>query len=114
MRPAPRFSLSLTFAASSLIGLCTPGAEAGGPFARRTRPVRETATTIRPEDRVAPSPMLGTFMPSPYVSIRSNFTAGGGYSPLGMYGREQSLSVYGPLSAFRTISAPVSTVVRGY
>jgi hypothetical protein len=39
---------------------------------------------------------------------------GGGYSALGMYGREQSLSVYGPLSAFRSTSAPVTTIVRGY
>src|SRR4051794_12554659 len=114
MRPSARFSVSMTLAASVMAGLVAPATEAGGPFRRRPRPVVETATTTRPEDRVAPSPMLGSFMPSQYVTVRSSFVAGGGYSPLGMYGREQSLSVYGPLSAFREISAPVRTVVRGY
>ena len=114
MRPAARFSVSLTLLASVLIGVTASDAEAGGPFWRRTRPVVETVTTTRPQDRVAPSPMLGSFMPSPVVSVRGNGVIGGGYSPLGMYGREQSLSVYGPLSAFRSTSAPVTTVVRGY
>jgi hypothetical protein len=104
----------MTLAATILVGVTASIAEAGGPFRRRPRPVVETATTTRPEDRVAPSPMLGSFMPSQYVTVRSTGVIGGGYSPLGMYGREQSLSVYGPLSAFRSTSAPVVTIVRGY
>jgi hypothetical protein len=114
MRPAVRFSVSLTLAGSVLIGVIASDADAGGPFRRRPRSVVETATTTRPQDRVAPSPMLGSFMPSPYVSVRGTGVIGGGYSALGMYGREQSLSVYGPLSAFRSTSAPVTTIVRGY
>src|SRR5436309_9434903 len=113
MRPSARFSVSMTLAASVMAGLMAPAAEAGGPFRRRPRTVTETATTTRPQDRVAPSPMLGSFMPTPYISVRDNGTTGGGYSPLGLFGREQSLSVYGPLSAFREISAPVTTIVRG-
>ena len=114
MRPAVRLSASLIVSALVWIGPMSTAAEAGGPFRRRPRPLVETATTTRPEDRVAPSPMLGSFMPSPYVTVRGNGVVGGGYSPLGMYGREQSLTVYGPLSAFRSTSAPVQTVVRGY
>jgi hypothetical protein len=30
------------------------------------------------------------------------------------FGRENSLAVFGPLSAFRPYAAPVQTVVRGY
>src|SRR3954469_11283756 len=114
MNAAARFSASWTLSASVLIGLMASDAEAGGLFRRHPRAVVETATTTRPEDRVAPSPMLGSFMPSPYVSVRGTGVIGGGYTPLGMYGREQSLTVYGPLSAFRSTSAPVRTIVRGY
>jgi hypothetical protein len=104
----------MILAASILVGLTASIVEAGGPFRRRPRPVVETATTTRPENRVAPSPMLGSFMPSQYVTVRGNGVIGGGYSPLGLYGRESSLSVYGPLSAFRSTSAPITTIVRGY
>jgi hypothetical protein len=52
--------------------------------------------------------MLGTFQPTPYITVRDNGLVGG------LYGREQSLTVYGPLSAFRQVSAPVNTIVRGY
>src|SRR4051812_35125658 len=97
----------MALAGPAFLGAMASTSEAGGPFHRRARPVAETATTTRPQDRVAPSPMLGSFMPSPYVTVRGNGVIGGGYSPLGMFGREQSLSVYGPLSAFREISAPV-------
>ena len=87
---------------------------AGELFHGRARRMVEAAATINPRDRVAPSPMLGSFMPSQYVSIRGNGFVGGGYSTSGAYGREQSLSVYGPLSAFRSTTAPLRTVVRGY
>jgi hypothetical protein len=58
--------------------------------------------------------MLGTFYPSPMTSINDNTIIGQNRSPLGSYGQENSLSIYGPLSVFRATSAPVTTVVRGY
>ena len=56
---------------------------------------------------------LGTFYPTPYITVRGNAPLGGGYSPLEIYG-DQTLSLYGPLSPFRTSTAPVLTYVRGY
>jgi hypothetical protein len=107
MRTWTRFALGLTL--GGVAWLSVSDAEAGGRlFRRKTRPVVETATTTRPEDQVAPSPMLGSFQPTPYVTV------GHAYSPLSFYGRESSLAVYGPLSAFRATSAPVTTIVRGY
>jgi hypothetical protein len=107
MRTSIRLAAVLTLA--GMAWLSAFSVEAGDRlFRKRSRVVVETATTIRPEDRVAPSPMLGTFQPTPYITV------GKGYSTLGYYGRENSLAVYGPLSAFRATSAPVSTVVRGY
>jgi hypothetical protein len=94
--------------ALSVAGLAS-SVEAGDHFFRRQgRQVRETMTTSRPEDQVAPSPMLGSFRPSSYVLVGSNPQIAGGY------GRENSLAVYGPMSAFRSVAAPVQTVVRGY
>jgi hypothetical protein len=84
-------------------------AEAGDRlFRKKTRPAIETATTTCPQEQLAPPRMLGSFQASPYVTI------GHAYSPLSFYGRESSLAVYGPLSAFRATSAPVTTIVRGY
>ncbi len=45
--------------------------------------------------------------------VRGNAPIGGGYSPLEIYG-DQTLTLYGPLSAFRSSTAPVLTYVRGY
>ena len=76
-----------------------------------------------PQPRLAPassgicagpcSPTLGTFEPTPYLMVRGNGTTGGGYSPLDVYG-DQSMTLYGPLSALRATSAPVTTYSRGY
>ena len=114
--PAPvRSTLALALVGMTLVGSTATPSEAGGKwFRRRERAVVETVAAPRPQDRLAPSPMLGTFRPIPYVTVRDNGVIGGGYSPGGLYGREQSLTVYGPLSAFREIAAPVNTVVRGY
>jgi hypothetical protein len=63
---------------------------------------------------VSPGPAkLGTFEPTPYIMVRSNWPAGGGYSSLEFYG-DQSLSLYGPLSQLRAVAAPVMTYTRGY
>jgi hypothetical protein len=99
-------------AVAVLLWIClldTSLAQAGGRFGRRQRVV---ATEYRPAD-VAPSPMLGTFYPTPYVTVRGNMPAGGGYSPLGQFG-DVSLSSYGPMSAFRQVSAPLVVYQRGY
>ena len=87
--------------------------EAGGPFRRRDRGVVETVDR-RPENQLAPSPMLGTFRPTPYVYFTNRIPNGAGYSPLGFYGNNNSMNIYGPFSSFRPVAAPVTTVVRGY
>jgi len=56
---------------------------------------------------------LGTFEPTPYLMVRGNWPAGGGFSPLELYG-DQSMAVYGPLSPLRATAAPVMTYSRGY
>ena len=61
----------------------------------------------------SPYPMLGTFFPSPYLMVRGNWPAGGGYSPLQMSGNV-SMTVYGPLSPFRAYTAPTVTYASGY
>ncbi len=45
--------------------------------------------------------------------IGGSYPLGGGYSPLEIYG-DQTLSLYGPFSAFRVSTAPVLTYTRGY
>src|SRR5262245_32713736 len=94
-------------------------AEAGGWFRRRASAPSPTAR-VSPVPVPVPTsyepsqyPMLGTFYPSPYLVVRGNWPAGGGYSPLGAYG-DNTLSVYGPLSSFRGYTAPVTTYSRGY
>jgi hypothetical protein len=107
MRTSIRLAAVLTL--TGLAWLSASSVEAGdGLFRRKPRAVVQTSTTTRPENQVAPSPMLGTFQPTPYITV------GKAYSPIGYFGREYSLAVYGPLSAFRSTSAPVTTVVRGY
>jgi hypothetical protein len=104
-----------------LLLICEPGsARAGGLLRRRPpvaipRPAAPTAAVSPTPTSYAPStsPMLGTFYPTPYVMVRGNWPAGGGYSPLGIYG-DQSMAVYGPLSPLRNYTAPVVTYGRGY
>ena len=95
-------------------------AEAGGPWSRRRQGVVVAAprssyvpTGYPGPNANAPTPMLGTFYPGPTATIRGNAPTGGGYSPLGTFG-DSSLSFYGPLSSFRSVSAPVQTYSRGY
>ena len=91
-----------------VVGLASETRAGDRFFRRRVRPVQEAVTTVRPENQVEPSPMLGSFRPTPMVNVGANPYIVGGY------GRENSLAVYGPLSAFRPYVAPVQTVVRGY
>ena len=86
---------------------------AGDRFGRRVGPARETVASS-PANQVASSSMLGTFQSTPAITVRGNGVIGGGYSPIGLYGANNSMVLYGPLSSLRQTSAPVTTVVRGY
>src|SRR5580693_1558854 len=93
--------------ALGVIGLLIFGAscaEAGGWARRRAARVTPTPTPapvpVRTSYEPSLYPMLGTFYPTPYLMVRGNWPAGGGYSPLGIYG-DASMAVYGPLSPFR-------------
>lgn len=89
-------------------------AEAGGKFFRgRGRAVTPTAAVANPANADAPSPMLGTFYPTPYTIVAADFPTGNGYAPLGQYGMN-NMVMYGPTSIYRAITAPVSIYSRGY
>jgi hypothetical protein len=98
-----------------------PQVVAGGPFWSRAVPppqgsggfVTTGRLVTRPQSTLNSSGRLGTFYPTPYLMVRGNAPAGGGYSPLGSFG-DSTLSMYGPLSPFRPITAPVWTYSRGY
>lgn len=107
VHPCASRILALTLLVSAL---WAADAHAQWPRARRGRLVPTSAPRVA---GVAPSPMLGTFYPETVVNIGGNFELGGGYSPLGTYG-DTSASLIGPLSAFRTTSAPVLMYQRGY
>ncbi len=94
-----------------LLSAGTVGALAGPP---RTR-VRQTVVVTGTQPCAAPGarPTLGTFYSTPYFIVRGDYPTGGGYSPLEIYG-DQTLALYGPLSALRATTAPVMGYVRGY
>jgi hypothetical protein len=84
---------------------------AGEPPRRVGRTIAVTRAQPCPAPR--PTSSLGTFYPTPYITVRGNIPLGGGYSPLEIYG-DQTLALYGPLSPLRVSTAPVLTYVRGY
>jgi len=108
--PSPRrqkiFALALTV---SCLLMAASEARAGGLLRRRTHEVVPTVQVTS----VAPSSTLGTFYPTPYVTVRGNFPAGGGYTPLGQFG-DGTFSLYGPFSTLRSTSAPVHFYASGY
>ncbi len=55
--------------------------------------------------------MLGTFYPTPYMTVGGNNRAG--FTPLDQYG-DGTLSLYGPFSALRPITSSVRVTTRGY
>ena len=109
-----RLPTRLACAVFSLFCLATV-AEAGGPFRRATPRARTLApvAAVRPENRAAPTGMLGSFVPANYIYVRGNGIVGGGYSPLSSYG-QNSMDLYGPFAALRQTSAPVVQYSRGY
>jgi hypothetical protein len=84
---------------------------AGEPPRRVARPI--AVSRAQPCPAPGPTSSLGTFYPTPYITVRGNLPLGGGYSPLEIYG-DQTLALYGPLSPLRVSTAPVLTYVRGY
>jgi hypothetical protein len=113
-----KFATGIALGALGLLVWGADWAEAGGWIRRRAA----AAAAARPAPAPgpvptsyspSPYPMLGTFYPSPWLMVRGNFPAGGGYSPLGQYG-DVTMALYGPLSPFREYTAPVVTYARGY
>ena len=103
-----------------LAGALATDAEAGRLRRRARGPVATPAARVVPTTPAGPAAdvverpgQLGTFTSTPYIFVRGNGTAGGGHSPIDSFG-EASMSIYGPLSSFRTVSAPVTTYTRGY
>lgn len=114
MRP----SRTLSHLALVVASLVTIGSDsyAGSPPRRRVlAPTANLATVPVGFDRNAnaPTPMLGTFYPTPYIVVRGDGPTGGGYSPLGQYGLGTT-TLYGPISAYRATTAPVRVYSRGY
>ena len=88
--------------------------EAGGRSHKRGPVVPTSVRHMTTRAVAASSGSLGSgFVSTPYITVRGNGTAGGGYSPLCQFG-DATMVMYGPLSAFRTTSAPVVTYTRGY
>ena len=87
---------------------------AGPPRWRSRNLPPAPVTPIRAKDQVAPNNMLGTFRSTPAITVRGNGVIGGGYSPIGMYGENNAMTLYGQFSSLRETAAPVNTVVRGY
>jgi hypothetical protein len=98
-----------------VLGVCA--AEAPASFAGDVPGARPLAgalvvTRARPRSASNRAP-LGTFTPTPYVIVGGSNPIGPGYSPLDIYG-DQTLSLYGPLSPFRAMTAPIVSYTRGY
>lgn len=88
----------------------------GGDSQAGDRRYRGRSVAVVPAARVRvsdPNKTLGTFGSTPYLIVRGNGVIGGGYSPGDMYG-DVAMDINGPLSAYRSISAPVLTYSRGY
>ncbi len=102
-------------AAILVLGATQPSEVKAGGLLRRRTPA--TAPAPQPTGYVSKwegAPPLGTFYGTPYVTIRGNYPTGfGGYSPLDQYG-DTAMSMYGPMSAFRSVAAPVRVYSRGY
>src|SRR5262249_13742687 len=96
--------LPLAFVVSLIVAQAS--AHAGWRLGRRPTARSRPAGT-------APSPMLGSFYPNPYMIVRGSGRTGGGSTPNGYYG-ENSLALYGPLSPLRATAASVLTYSRGY
>jgi hypothetical protein len=99
--------------------LAAAPADAQGYFARRRayRPAYQPTAAVVPsraQAGLAPSPMLGSFDPNPFMTVGGNGVSGGdGYTPMQQYGGG-AMAMYGPFASLRAIAAPVTTYSRGY
>ncbi len=105
-------SFAIVISGSTLIFFSTAKTEAGGPHPRRGT---VSTPTVRyfPTNVIAQPPLGSGFVSTPYINVRGNGTAGGGYSPLGQFG-DTTMVIHGPLSVFRSTSAPIAIYSRGY
>ena len=96
------------------VGALSP-ARAEHRLRRRDRIVVTRARPVpAPRPPAHPPGTLGTFFPTPYITVGGDFPASNaGFTPLGMYGQD-TLSLYGPMSSLRPTTAPVVTYSRGY
>jgi hypothetical protein len=74
---------------------------------------RVVVTRARPRPVQSSGGTLGTFQPTPYLWVGGSYPTGSGYTPMDTYG-DQTLSLYGPLSALRVSTAPIVAYSRGY
>ena len=79
----------------------------------KARADRHRHTRAKPCPVPRATSTLGTFYPTPYVTVAGNVPVGVGYTPLESYG-DQTLALYGPLSPMRAATAPILTYMRGY
>lgn len=86
-------------------------ARAGEPAQCSGRKV--VVTRARPPYARSSNATLGTFQPTPYLWVGGSFPTGSGYTPMDTYG-DQTLALYGPLSALRVSTAPILGYARGY
>ncbi|QEH36288.1 hypothetical protein OJF2_48480 [Aquisphaera giovannonii] len=115
MRSLAMSRIGLAASSLSLAFLTWLAGDARGQQPRTSRPSR----AIAPASAAACEPCgqpaaLGTFAATPYIMVRGNWPAGGGYTGLVGSQADQSESLYGPLSPLRSVSAPVTTYTRGY
>jgi hypothetical protein len=110
---APAIALAIVVSLGGL-GL-RPSFAGDGPGMRREA---RAVVIYRARPRYTPvaatsSAPLGTFTPTPYITVGGSYPVGPGYSPLDIYG-DQTLALYGPLSPLRAVTAPVVAYSRGY
>ncbi len=105
------FVLCVLGSATALFGFGSR-AEAGGKH-HRPQQVVVPSVCVVPTARVLPAQLGSGFTSTPYIIVRGSAPTGGGLTPLDGYG-DSTLSLYGPLSALRSTSAPIYTYTRGY
>ena len=98
-------------ASLAVVCLSASACLAGEPFRYNQRRVAETR--FAPRTAIQGTEFLGTFEPTPYVIVRGNGPTGGGYTPFQNHG-DSTMVMYGPMSVFRSTTAPVTAYVRGY
>jgi len=105
------FGIFSRLAPLAAIWLGASACMAGEPIRPKQRRVVETR--FAPRVAIQGTEFLGTFEPTPYVIVRWNDQDGGGFAPYQNFG-DSRMVMYGPMSVFRSTTAPVTAYVRGY